>query len=103
MEVPSSRDGKIASELSASPLGGQESLLNPHSLLASDVRDAEMSWITAMLHGRRPLGVLPEMKPLSQEKLEVKREGKMLMANKPLSLPFHEPETIFPGEFCVVP
>lgn len=57
-----------------------------------------------MLNERRPLSVLPEMKPLSQEKLEVeKREDKMLMANKPLSLRFfHEPATIFPSEFCIV-
>lgn len=98
METPSSRNGKIASELSAHPLCGQERLLNPHGLLGSDVRDAEMSWD----YWKEAPSVLPGMKPLSQEKLEVKMEGKMLKANKPLCLLFHEPGTIFPSEFHFV-
>lgn len=61
-----------------------------------------MSWDYCHATWKESLSVLPEMKLLSQEKLEVKREGKMLKANKPLRLLFHEPGTIFPSEFRFV-
>lgn len=82
--IPSGQDGKIASELSAGLSRGWERSLNPHRLLAFDVRDVERCLaVTVKLNGRRPLSVFSEMKPLSWEQLRVQmRADQMLVASK---------------------